>query len=282
MASYTKKFIAFVDILGFKGMVEASETSEEALNSLIKITGMLGTGKEREQYAQYGPLTCPNAPRIDKDLDFRVTQISDCVIISAESSPAGLINLVTNCWQISIRLLQSGILCRGFITEGSVYHTDTQVIGPAYQAAYASESTVTAFKRLTDEKGTPFIEIDDKICQYVSAHTDQCVKTMFERLTSFDGSKYAIFPFKRLDHEFGFGGIFGQFDPKTHLDSVQTIRGWIRDMKEKILENCKGGGPSATAKAQHYLDALDRQLIALGKTEEMICFLQQPVGQSRI
>lgn len=279
MASYTNKFIAFVDILGFKGMVEASEADEALLDQLIEITGMLGKGAGRDQYEQYGPLTCPNAPHIDKHLNFCVTQISDCVIISSEKSPAGLINLVTNCWQISIRLLQSGNLCRGFVTAGNVYHTSTQIIGPAYQTAYASESTVTAFKRMANEKGTPFIEIDDAVSKYVSDQTDQCVKTMFERLTSFDGSKYAIFPFKRLEHEFGFGGIFGQFEPQKHLDSVQTIRGWIATMKEKVLENCKGGGPSAAAKAQHYLEALDRQLIALDKTEQMIILLQQPAAR---
>ena len=282
MTKYTKKAIAFVDVLGFKGMVEKSEQDEIQLKRLIEITQKLSKGNERENFERYGPLCCPKAPRIDNHLDYRVTQISDCVIISSELTPAGLINLINNCWQISIRLLQEGILCRGFISIGNIYHKEHQVIGPGYQKAYASESTVTAFQRATDELGTPFIEIDDEVVQYILNQQDLCVKTLFERLTVADGTKHAIFPFKRLDHEFGIGGIFGKFESEKHLQAVNNIRDWIADMKFKILENIKDAGPAAENKSQHYIAALDKQLVALSKTEEMIYLLQQPAVRREI
>lgn len=270
MVAYTDKFIAFVDILGFKSMVEASQQHSEMLSELLTITGKLGNGSERANYEKYGPLTCPEAPRLQRNLNFQVTQISDCVIVSSEISPAGLINLVTHCWQVSIGLLQSGVLCRGFVSRGLVYHENGQVIGPGYQTALGSEHTVTAFQRRLDEVGTPFIEIDDDVVAYVADQPDACVKMMFGRLTKFDGSKVALFPFKRLNHNFIVGGIAGPFDPEIHLKSVNNIRGWIATMKDRINANIRSKDPRAVQKAKHYLGALDAQLKELDKTESVI------------
>ena len=54
------------------------------------------------------------------------------------------------------------------------------------------------------------------------------------------------------------------------------------DMKCKIAKNIKDAGPSAESKAKHYTDALDKQLIALRKTEEMIYLLQEPAVRREI
>lgn len=270
MVTYTDKFIAFVDILGFKSMVEASTQHMEVLSELLAITAKLGDGSERANYEKYGPLTCPEAPRVERNLNFQVTQISDCAVISSEISPAGLINLVTHCWQVSIRLLQSGVLCRGFISRGLIYHDNGQVVGPGYQATLSSEHTVTAFQRRVDEVGTPFIEIDDDVVAYVAEQPDVCVKMMFDRLTKFDGSKVALFPFKRLNHDFIVGGIAGSFEPESHLKSVSNIRCWIAAMKKKINANVRNNDPRASEKAGHYLSALDAQLKELDKTESVI------------
>lgn len=270
MPAYADKFIAFVDILGFKGMVADSVHDEQRLGHLLDLVKKLGDGTERANYEKYGPICCPMAPRIERNLDFRVTQISDCVVVSAEASPAGLINLITHCWQVAISLLQIGVLCRGFVSRGLVYHTDTQVIGPGYQNTFKSEPSVTALQRKIDEVGTPFVEIDDGVVDYVSGQPDECVKTMFDRLTKFDGSKVALYPFKRLNHRFLAGGISGPFNPEIHLKSVDNIRGWIGKMKDKIHENIEGGEPAARQKAEYYVEALDQQLIELTETERVI------------
>src|SRR6267378_3569937 len=85
--------------------------------------------------------TMPFAARVRADLDFRLTQISDCVVVSTEISPAGVINLVNRCWGAVIRLLQNGLMCRGYITRGRIFHTETQVIGTGYQRAYQVRSS---------------------------------------------------------------------------------------------------------------------------------------------
>lgn len=276
--AYTEKFIAFIDILGFKSMVEASQDDQARLDGLLALMSKLGSGSERATFEQYGPICCPEAPLLARDLDYCVTQISDCVIISAEVSPAGLINLIDHCWKVTIRLLEEGIQCRGFVTRGLIYHTQnpSQVVGPGYQVAYGSERTVNAFKRRADEEGTPYIELDDAVVQYAAEHPDKMVKEMFHRFTKFDGYKVAIFPFKRLTHEFAFGGIYGSLDAEKELQSIDNVRGWIVQMKTSIQNNIAGAGEKVIDRSNHYIDALDQQLVELAETEKMLRLLDEP------
>ena len=96
---FADKFIGFVDVLGFKGMVRDSEEGRGLpLPELIDALKELGNETDRKRYEKHGPTTCPGARYIRKDLDFQLSQISDCVVVSAEVSPAGVINLVSHCW----------------------------------------------------------------------------------------------------------------------------------------------------------------------------------------
>ncbi|AFP20486.1 hypothetical protein KVP06_12995 [Geobacter sulfurreducens] len=135
---YEDKFIAFVDVLGFKSMVEASESGlGMALPELMECLSKLGKQEDKEIFDRYGARTCPESRFIQKNLNFELTQISDCVIVSSEVSPAGVINLISHCWGAVIELLVRGIMCRGYITRGAIYHHKGQVIGSGYQKAYA-------------------------------------------------------------------------------------------------------------------------------------------------
>lgn len=275
---YTEKFIAFIDIQGFSDKVDASADDPEKVVALLAMLAKLSNGKERQTFEEYGPICCPEAPRLEKHLDYCVTQASDCVIVSAEVSPAGLINLLNQCWQISMGLLGLGVLCRGFVTRGKVLHTTIPpyVLGPGYQTAYNAERKVSAFKKGADETGTPFVELDDEVVAYVKDQPNRCVKEMFSRFTKHDGVKVAIYPFQGLNHSFGIGGIFGPFEPEEHLRSVNNIRGWIAKMKELILANAEGGDAKVKEKAGHYLQALAQQLVELDETEKMIRMLGNP------
>ena len=122
MTAFKEKIIAFVDVLGFKKLViDAEQGVGQPLPDILSFLKLLGTGAERARFDNYGPTCCPCAPFLEKNLDFRVTQISDCVVVSAEVSPAGVINVVSHCWGAVIELLNRGIMCRGYIKRGSLY-----------------------------------------------------------------------------------------------------------------------------------------------------------------
>jgi hypothetical protein len=274
---FKNKFIGFVDILGWKELVKAAEAGRMSLGNLIEMAKELGTPEDRKRYQKSGPRICRNSTCIQRDLDFQLTQISDCVIVSSEISPAGVINLVDHCWGAVIQLLTKGFMCRGYITQGSVYHTEVQIIGSGYEKAYGNESQVTAFKRNADERGTPFVEVDPVVCDYVRDSGDSCVKKMFSRYVKGDGTVTALFPIKRLQHSFIIGGWPGHtFNPEKERQSNKNMRSMIENLKERIIALIDGSRPDAAGKAEHYIAALDAQIKLCERTDEMIDRLSSP------
>jgi len=283
MKSFSNKFIAFVDVLGFKKIVSDAEKGVGFdLEHILSLVSYLGTGNERERFEKSGPICCPGAPYVERHLDFRVTQISDCVIVSSEVSPAGIINLVSHCWGAAIQLLHAGVMCRGYIKSGTIYHTDTQVIGSGYQDAYSAEGGVTAFKREADERGKPYIEVDPEVTAYIDAQQDACVKEMFSRMAKRERRTAALFPFQILSHSFLISGFGHKFDADRERQSNQNMRTIINTVKERVRSLVDITNVSAVTKAAHYLSALDAQLEVCDKTDEFIDELQQPIGGRRV
>ena len=270
---FKDKFIGFVDILGWKDKVKAAEAGTGmSLAELKDALKELGKHEDQTKFEKYGPMTCPESTYVRRDLDFKLTRISDCVVVSSEISPAGVINLVNHCWGAVIKLLTKGIMCRGFITRGPIYHTnEPEMIGSGYFEALDKERRVSAFKRKADEKGTPFVEVDPAICDYVRDHGDSCVKEMFSRFVKNDGTVTALFPFHRLNHSFIIGDWPGHtFDPEKERQSNKNMRSMIEKMKERVTALVDRSRPDAVSKVEHYISALDAQLEVCKKTDEMI------------
>ena len=215
-AGFEDKFIAFIDILGFKSMVVSAEQGRgRSLAEIHDLATQLGRPDYDGAYAQDGPMICPYSAVLRRDLNFQVTQVSDCVIVSAEVSPAGVINLIDHCASVVIKLMTKGVMVRGYVTRGMVYHRGSAIYGSGYQDAYdKAEKGVIAFKLEADEKGTPFVEVDPSVRDFVAHETDECVREMFGRMTASDGDVTAVFPFRRFAHSVVIGGPRGEpFDP---------------------------------------------------------------------
>ena len=268
---FKEKFIAFVDILGFKNLVRAAEAGTGMpLDDLLKLAGRLRSPLGRDQRPTGGTGICPNSPCLQSDLDFCVTQISDCVLVSSEISPAGIINLVNHCWIAVFYLLREGIMCRGFITKGPIYHTETQMMGSGYERAWENEKHVSAFKHQADERGTPYVEVDKSVVDYVNSCGDWCVKEMFARCVRSDGEITALFPFKRLGHSFVVAGTAQPFDADRERRANANVRSAIRQMQERVQSFLDQSNPSAVRKVAHYMAALDAQLAQCDKTDKFI------------
>ncbi len=169
-----------------------------------------------------------------------------------------------------INLLTKGILCRGYITRGKIYHTKSQIIGSGYNHALSKEKGVAAFKRVADEKGTPFVEVDPVVSDYVNNNGDLCVKEMFSRMVKHDGEYTVLFPFQKLAHSFIIAGFGIKFDPQKEKDSNQKMRLFINKLKQGVMEFVDQSNPSAVRKAEHYIKALDDQLTICNRTDEII------------
>jgi hypothetical protein len=252
--TYTEKFIAFVDILGFADLVKQSEDlngNGPTLDYLMNLTAKLGSQEDCARFARSGPVACPQSRYISKDLGFRITQISDCMVASAEISPAGLINLIHHCFGVSIQLLVAGHLCRGFITRGRILHTQNQFIGSGYQNAVEGEKRVSIFQVDGLDGGTPFIQVDSSICEYVANETDTSVMETFRRITESDGKDTAVSPFPAL-RKIPSTVIGPGFDPAKWKDTIKdtkaNIQKWLVQMEKAEI----GAPESGKRKIAHY------------------------------
>ncbi len=184
---------------------------------------------------------------------------------------------MNHCSGAAIQLLRKGVMCRGYIKRGRIYHTDSQVIGSGYQDAYFAERGVTAFKREADERGTPYIEVDPEVTAYIDAQQDACVKEMFSRMAKREGTMAALFPFQSLSHSFLVSPIVHKFDAERERKANQNMRTIINTVKERVQSLVDPTNASAVSKAAHYLSALDTQLEVCDRTDEFIDALEQPI-----
>lgn len=138
MIEFEDRAVAFIDILGFKALVNKATTNSDSLSRLSNLVLLLESA----------------VPSFDKEVDFSVPPhlipkhiyISDCIILSAPLSDSafksynGLEIIVMRVIQLTHFFLNAGYLIRGGISVNKVWHTYSNIVGPAYQEAYLLES----------------------------------------------------------------------------------------------------------------------------------------------
>jgi hypothetical protein len=163
-------------------------------------------------------------------LNFKATQISDCVVVSSEVSPAGVLNIIKRCWLLLSKLLDEGVLCRGVITRGNILHAEGQLFGTGYMHAYNNKKYAKFLRAHEQEEGTPFIELEAPVIDYIKYETDPCVREMCLRMTHTDGTYTAIYPFHALGNV-PFAYVDRNFEPKEWKEAVQRSIG-AEDVRE--------------------------------------------------
>ena len=135
---FEDRAVAFIDVLGFKQVVDAAGQGVQKHMELESLIDVLESA----------------VPKLDGTVDKTVPRdlipkhfyISDSIILSAPltstkmPSYRGLSTLVMRVIQISHILLSKGFLLRGGISVGPIWHTDSNIVGPAYQEAYQIET----------------------------------------------------------------------------------------------------------------------------------------------
>jgi hypothetical protein len=255
------RFVAFVDILGFKAMVAAAENNAGVtIPDILRLIDRLDLSTF-EADLQSGACVCPSSRRIDPHGGFVATQVSDCVVISVEVSPFGVAQMLAACWRVSVGLLELGALCRGYLTRGSLFHTKTRLLGTAYQRAYQQERLASSFARSSAEQGTPYIEIDPAVTDYIKQSTDECVVGRFRFTTESDGENDAFFPFRAYEQSFILGGPYARF---VNYDRLKAGEALLRDdveiIKAQLWKGVDKSDTRVVEKVEHYAAALDRQL----------------------
>lgn len=131
---YEQRIVAFIDILGFESFVTRADKDISAqakiIQALRKIKGM-STNAD----GQGGS-------------GLRAQNFSDSIILSANNTPDGFWHLVLEVNSLSWNLLSEGILIRGAITVGNIYHDDDIVFGKGVNEAYRLETNIARVPRI--------------------------------------------------------------------------------------------------------------------------------------
>lgn len=139
--SYEKRFAAFIDILGFKELINRTVSSLPEV-SIERVVAAL----DIPDPAQKDQLCIGTVGDISES-GHRSSQFSDSIFISTDYTQAGLFHLVNHIERIAFSFLKLGFLCRGGVVSGMLYHDGNTVFGPALIDAYELEN-IAIFPRV--------------------------------------------------------------------------------------------------------------------------------------
>lgn len=133
---YEERYCLFLDILGFKEVVEQS--AQPVANAARKghpVGGVYFSLKQIASSLRYKSAVL-GANGVMKASSRVVTQFSDSVVVSYEATESGgLAEMLYDVLHLQLTLIQRGLLIRGAITKGQLHHDQDFVFGPALSEA---------------------------------------------------------------------------------------------------------------------------------------------------
>lgn len=144
---YEDRLVVFLDILGFKNIVQRS-TNDESLVESIKCVAEFNT---KLQFA-----TSDSNKGVNHIFPYglQVTVFSDSIVISCPMLSGGmgyfLLCVASHCLAIN----RLGFFVRGGITFGKLYHSGNVCFGPAMNRAYELESQLAIYPRVLIDAAT--------------------------------------------------------------------------------------------------------------------------------
>ncbi len=139
--NYGNRFVAFIDILGFKSIVENTEndTSEYIrIKNVLNYIAGVRTDNYQGPLAKYGILK-------------EISVFSDSIVISYSqdiSIGGSLFHILLDLIFLCLDLLNANIFVRGAVTHGKMYHDEKVCFGPAMIDAYQKEEKIAVYPRI--------------------------------------------------------------------------------------------------------------------------------------
>ena len=150
-SNYQQKYVIYLDILGFSKKIE-SKNCDYILDILrvfrkeINLNNFIEELPFREIHNQdgflYVDISFEDPKKICGD-DFNCTSFSDNVVISINPEQiTARINVIRFCISLQFELLMKGVLIRGGLSYGDIYHESDIVFGKALVDAVAIEKKI--------------------------------------------------------------------------------------------------------------------------------------------
>lgn len=139
---YEQRVVLFLDILGFKKLID------EGKESLIM------TALEVPKGVQLGPDGQQKRYPFNGQTSMQISAFSDSIVVSdVVGDGHGLIRIVHYASYLWWKFLAKGVLTRGGIAVGRLHHQDGVLFGPAMNEAYELESQVSIYPRIAVSDG---------------------------------------------------------------------------------------------------------------------------------
>lgn len=185
--------IAFIDILGFKDMVSANVDKVVLALRYLKLfrDSFFRMPSPQVDIESSYSFSVTEGVEIDEDVDDYMdrpiaTMFSDSIVISQEINDAfSFANFISLLAQMQFELLREGILIRGGIDIGEVYHDESFIFGEGMISAYLLESKVSKYPRIT---------ISEKALATINAHIKEQFENEFRKHIKFGNEKVMILP----------------------------------------------------------------------------------------
>lgn len=144
---YEKKFVAFLDILGFKNMIKCTINNIAYQKKIMQVLSDIASIRQDNYHgflSEYG---------VYKE----VSVFSDSIVISYSTKleiGGGLFHILIDLISICINLVERGIYVRGAVTCGLMHHDKNICFGPAMVKAYELEEESAIYPRIIIELST--------------------------------------------------------------------------------------------------------------------------------
>ena len=173
----SRHLVAFVDLLGFRAAVAQPATRDQILNLLLDLSQLSGEGSiERVALEDLNQildkLRSPDRPKgmpnyVSSENGRHtfarpaISAFSDTVVVSFKIDPSGKNGLTLDeglhfmyftAGHLAGKAFDAGLLIRGGLTAGDLYHQDGVLMGPALIEAYELEQGVAGYPRLVCSK----------------------------------------------------------------------------------------------------------------------------------
>jgi len=186
---YLERVVAFIDVIGFKNLIELSAKDNSKAEDIRELLSFIKSEKDGEGFRQ-------------------VSVFSDCITISypleaihkpTHHEPKLIVNepmllIMGDIWSLTQKFLEQGVIVRGAIVQGKLYHVNDIVFGPAFVKAYILGDKTNKFPRvIVDQSCYDFVSPQAEHNSHLSDDNPilQMIKypfTMFQYVASDDNN----------------------------------------------------------------------------------------------
>ena len=217
--SYKKRYIAFLDIMGFSNLVKKTLTEKGYLEGVVEAC------KQLEEHKKFNEK--PLAPVKSKS---RTYMFSDSICHTVEPTPDGLVELINDVAMLCVSLIYRGVFVRGAVVLGQVYEDGQVIFGPGLIDAYENESKAAKYPRVL--VSNDIYESSQSIDYVVGGREPMRLKECIRR--DFDGL-YHVNWLCHLYKLYKPGAKGFPTDGPLDYESVKNVvQYWLRESKERV------------------------------------------------